>query len=88
MLWPPDENWLIGKDPDAGKGWRQEEKGISEGELVGWYHDSIDMSLRKLWEFSDGQGATSEWLNWAEPEPFIFIYLFFTYLFIFKIYLF
>ena len=34
--WPPDEkNWLIGKDPDAGKEWRQEEKGTTEGEMVG-----------------------------------------------------
>ena len=54
MLWPPDENWLIGKDPDAGKDWSQEEKGTTERELVGWYHDSIDMNLSKLWEFSDG----------------------------------
>ena len=37
ILWPPDtKNWLIGKDPDGGKDWRQEEKGISEGEIVGW----------------------------------------------------
>ena len=39
ILWPPDvKNWLIGKDPDAGKDWRQEEKGTTEGEMVGWYH--------------------------------------------------
>ena len=37
ILWPPDvKNWLIGKDPDAGKDWRQEEKGMTEGEMVGW----------------------------------------------------
>ena len=36
--WPPDENWLIGKDPDAGKDWRQEEKGMIEAEMVGWHH--------------------------------------------------
>ena len=36
ILWPPDEkNWLIGKDPDAGKDWRQEEKGTTEDEMVG-----------------------------------------------------
>ena len=36
ILWPPDvKNWLIGKDPDAGKGWRQEEKGKTEDEMVG-----------------------------------------------------
>ena len=39
ILWPPDvKNWLIGKDPDAGKDWRQEEKGTTEDEMVGWYH--------------------------------------------------
>ena len=39
ILWPPDEkNWLIWKDPDAGKDWRQEEKGTTEDEMVGWHH--------------------------------------------------
>ena len=39
MLWPPDvKNWLICKDPDAGKDWRQEEKGMTEDEMVGWHH--------------------------------------------------
>ena len=39
ILWPPDaKNWLIGKDPDAGKDWRQEEKGATEDEMVEWHH--------------------------------------------------
>ena len=39
ILWPPDvKNWLTGKDPDAGKDWRQEEKGTTEDEIVGWLH--------------------------------------------------
>ena len=39
VLWPPHaKSWLIGKDPDAGKDWRQEEKGTTEDELVGWPH--------------------------------------------------
>ena len=39
ILWPPlVKNWLIGKDPDAGKNWRQEEKGTIEDEMVGWHH--------------------------------------------------
>ena len=39
ILWPPDrKNWLIWKDPEAGKDWRQEEKGMTEGEMVGWHH--------------------------------------------------
>ena len=38
ILWPPDaKNWLIGKDPNAGKGWGQEEKGTTEDEMVGWH---------------------------------------------------
>ena len=38
-LWPPDgKNWLIGKDPDAGKDWKLEEKGMTEDEMVGWHH--------------------------------------------------
>ena len=39
ILWPPDrKNWLLRKDPDAGKDWRQEEKGMTEDEMVGWHH--------------------------------------------------
>ena len=50
ILWPPDaKNWLIKKDPDAGKDWRWEENGMTEDEMVGWHH-SMDMSLSKLQE--------------------------------------
>ena len=38
ILWPPDENWLIWKDPDAGKDWRLEKKGMTEDEMVGCHH--------------------------------------------------
>ena len=39
IRWPRDvKNWLIGKDPDAGKDWRQEEMGMTEDEMVGWHH--------------------------------------------------
>ena len=39
ILWPPDvKNWLLGKDPDAGKDWRREEKRTTEDEMVGWHH--------------------------------------------------
>ena len=39
ILWPRDmQNWLTGKDPDTGRDWRQEEKGMTEDEMVGWYH--------------------------------------------------
>ena len=50
-LWPPDANsWRIWKDSDAVKDWRQEEKGMTEDEMVGWSSDSMDMNLSKLWE--------------------------------------
>ena len=39
ILWPPDmKSWLIWKDPDAGRDWGQEEKGMTEDEMVGWHH--------------------------------------------------
>ena len=39
VFWPPDvKSWLIGKDPDTGKDWRQEEKGMTEDKMVGWHH--------------------------------------------------
>ena len=49
ILWPTDaKNWLIWKAPDAGKDWRQEEKGMTEDEMFGGITDSVDMSLSKL----------------------------------------
>ena len=49
ILWPPDaKNWLTGKDPDSGNDWKQEEKGTTEDEMVGWHHQLMDMSLSKL----------------------------------------
>ena len=51
IFWPPDaKSQLFGKDRDAGKDWRQEEKGMTEDEVVGWITDSMDLSLSKLWE--------------------------------------
>ena len=39
IVWPPDtKNWLLGKDPDAGKDWKWDEKGMTEDEIVGWHH--------------------------------------------------
>ena len=56
ILWPPDaKNWLIGKDPDAGKDWRQEEKGMTEDEMVGWHHWLDGHEFEQALEVGDGQ---------------------------------
>ena len=51
ILWPPEVwNWLIRKDPDARKDWRQEEKGMAEDEMAGWHHQLDGHSLSKFQE--------------------------------------
>ena len=56
ILWPPDvKNWLIGKDPDAGKDWRQE-KGTTEDEMVGWHHWLNGHEFKQTPGVGDGQG--------------------------------
>ena len=51
ILWPPDvKNWLIEKHPVARKDWRQEQKGMTEEEMLDGITDLMDMSLSKLWE--------------------------------------
>ena len=51
ILWPPHaKSWLVGKESDAGKDWGQEEKGMTEDEIAGWHHHSMDVSLRELQE--------------------------------------
>ena len=58
ILWPPDmKNWLTGKDPDAGKDWRQEEKGTTEDEIVGWHHQLDGHEFEQALEVGDGQGS-------------------------------
>ena len=56
-LWPPDaKNWLTVKDPDAGKDWRQEEKGMTEDEMVGWHYRLNGHECEQAPGFGDGQG--------------------------------
>ena len=78
ILWPPDaKNWLIGKDPNVGKDWRQE-KGMTEDEMVGWDHWLYGHEFQHVLGVADGQGSLvccSPWgckesdmterLNWA-----------------------
>ena len=58
ILWAPDVNsWLIGKDPDAGKDWRQEEKGATRDEMVGWHHRLNGHEYEQIPGDSEGQGS-------------------------------
>ena len=58
ILWPPDaKNWLTGKDPDTGKDWRQEEKGTTEDEMVGWHHLLDGHEFEQAPRVVDGQGS-------------------------------
>ena len=80
ILWPPDaKNWFIGKDPDAAKDWRQEEKGMTEDEMVGWHHRFNEREFEQALGVGDGQGSlvccsswackesnVTEWLNWTD----------------------
>ena len=51
ILWPPDaKKWLMRKNPDAGKGWRQEEKGTTVDEIVGWHHRLYQTTWPASWE--------------------------------------
>ena len=60
ILWLPNaKNWLIGKDPDAGKDWRQEEKGTTEDEMVGWHHWLNGHEFEQTLGVREGQGSLS-----------------------------
>ena len=55
---PPDaKNWLIRKDPDAGKDWRQEEMGMTEDEMVGWHYQLDEYEFEQALGVDDGQGS-------------------------------
>ena len=82
VLWPPDaKTWLIWKDPDAGKDWGQEEKGMTEDEMVGWHHwlhghvfgwtpgvGDGQEGLVSCGSWSHKESDTTEWLNWTQES--------------------
>ena len=89
IFWPPAvKNWLIWKDPDAGKDWRQEEKGTTEDEMVGWHHRLKGHEFEETLGVGDGQGGlaccsplgskesdTTEQLNWLKVSLLTLPYL-------------
>ena len=68
MFWPPDEIWLIGKDPDAGKDWKQEEKGMTEHEMVGWHHQLDGHEFEQALGVGEGQGSLECCIPWGRKE--------------------
>ena len=80
IVWPLDaKDQLIGRDPDAGKDWMQEEKGMTKDEMVGWHHQLDRHEFEQAPGVGYGQGSlvccspwyhkesdTTEWLNWTE----------------------
>ena len=83
VLWPPDvKNWHIGRDPNAGKDWRWEEKGTTEDEMAGWHHRLDGHEFEQALGVGDGQGSLvccSPWVaksriwlsNWTELNWFL-----------------
>ena len=69
LLWPPDANSrLIGKDPDAGKDGRHEEKGTTEEEMVGWHHQLDGHELEQTPGDSEGEGSQACCSPWGHKE--------------------
>ena len=69
ILWPLDvKNWLFGKDPDAGKDSRQEEKRRTEDEMVGWHHQLDGHEFEQALAVSDGQGSLACCSPWGRKE--------------------
>ena len=83
VFWPPDmKSWITGKDPDAGKDWGQEEKGMTEDEMVGWHHQLNGHEFEQATGVHERQGSLvccspwghkesdmTEWLNKTRQTP-------------------
>ena len=66
ILWPPDvKNWLLGRDPDDVKDWRQEEKGTTEDEMVEWHHQLNGHEFEQALGVGDGQGNLVCYSPWG-----------------------
>ena len=65
---PDVKSWLIGKDPDAGKDWEQEEKGMTEDEMVGWHHRLNGHGFRWTLGVGNGQGGLACCGSWGSKE--------------------
>ena len=69
VLWPPHvKSWLIGKDPDAGRDWGQEEKGTTEDEMAGWHHRLDGREFEWTPGVGDGQGGLESCDSWGHKE--------------------
>ena len=69
ILWPSDvKNWLLGKDPDAGQDWRQEEKGTTEDEMVGWHYQLNGHEFEQVLDVGNGQRSHACCSPWGRNE--------------------
>ena len=69
ILWPPPaKSWLIGKDPDAGRDWGQEENGMTEDEIAGWHHWLDGHEFEWTPGVGDGQGGLVSCDSWGRKE--------------------
>ena len=69
ILWPPDvKSWFIGKDPDAGKDWGQEEKGAEDDAMVGWHHPFNEHKFEQIPRESEGEGSLASCIPWSLKE--------------------
>ena len=69
ILWPPHgKSWLIAKDPDAGRDWGQEEKGMTEGEMAGWHHQLDGHEFEQASGVGDGQGSVVDCSPWGRVK--------------------